>query len=67
MYMFFALFWVYSKGDIDMKWQQAVLLLLPKIAADVAKNLKSWKCRSQLSVDIFMASRDLLVAQECPI
>mgnify|MGYP006900142944 CR=1 FL=1 len=62
--MFFALFWVYSKGDIDMGWQKAVLLLLPKIATDVAKNFRSCKWRSQLSVDIFMASGNLLVAQK---
>ena len=33
----------------------------------VAKNFECCKGRSQLSVDIFMASRDLLAAQECPI
>ena len=44
--------------------QQAVLLLLPKIATDVAKNFGSCKGRSQLSVDIFMAPWDLLVAQK---
>ena len=60
----FALFWVYPKGDIDMKGQQAVLLLLPKTAKDVAKNFRSCKGRSQLSVDIFMAPWDLLVAQK---
>ena len=63
----FALFWVGSKGDIDMKGQHRVLLLLPKTATDVAENFRSCKGRSQLSVDIFMASRDLLAAQECPI
>ena len=60
----FVLFWVYPKGDIDMKGQQAVLLLLPKTATDVAKNFRSFKGRSQLSIDIFMASRDLLVARK---
>ena len=60
----FALFWVYQKGDIDMKVRQAVLLLLPKTATDVAKNFRSCKGRSELSVDIFMASWDLLVAQK---
>ena len=50
-----------------MKGQHRVLLLLPKTATDVAKNFRSCKGRSQLSVDIFMASRDLLAAQECPI
>ena len=39
----FALFWVYPKRDIDMGWQKAVLLLLPKIATDVAKNFRSCK------------------------
>ena len=48
------------KGDIDMKGQQVVLLLLPKTATDVAKNCGSCKERSELSVDIFMASWDLL-------
>ena len=41
--MFFAPFWAYPKGDIDMKGQQAVLLLLPKTATDVAKNFRSCK------------------------
>ena len=47
-----------------MKGQQAVLLLLPKTATDVAKNFRSCKGSSELSVDIFMASGDLLVAQK---
>ena len=55
---------MYQKGDIDMKVRQAVLLLLPKTATDVAKNFRSCKGVSQLSVDIFMASGDLLVAQK---
>ena len=55
---------MYQKGDIDMKVRQAVLLLLPKTATDVAKNFRSCKGRSKLSVDIFMASGDLLVAQK---
>ena len=59
----FAPFWAYPKGDIDMKGQQVVLLLLPKTATDVAKNFRSCKRRSQLPVDIFMASVDILVAQ----
>ena len=63
----FALFWVGPKEDIDMKGQHRVLLLLPKTATGVAENFRSCKGRSQLSVDIFMASRDLLAAQECPI
>ena len=60
----FALFWVGPKGDIYMKGQHRVLLLLPKTATDVAKNFRSYKGRSQLSADIFMASGDLLVAQK---
>ena len=60
----FALFWVYPKRDIDMGWQKAVLILLPKIATYVAKNFRSCKTRSQLSVDVFMAPWDLLVAQK---
>ena len=44
---------------------KAVLLLLPKKATLVAKNFGCCKGRSQLSVDIFMASGDLLVAQKC--
>ena len=63
----FALFWVGPKGDIYMKGQHRVLLLLPKTATGVAENFKSCKERSKPSVDIFMASRDLLAAQECPI
>ena len=63
----FALFWGRPKGDIDMEGQQRVLLLLLKTATDVAKIFRSCKGRSQLSVDIFMASRDLLAPQECPI
>ena len=63
----FVLFWVRPNGDIYMKGQHRVLLLLPKTATDVAKNFRSYKGRSKLSVDIFMASRDLLAAQECPI
>ena len=47
-----------------MKGQQAVLLLLPKTATGVAKNFRSCKGWSQLSVDIFMASGDFLVAQK---
>ena len=61
----FALFWVGPKGDIDMTGQHRVLLLLPKTATGVAENFRSCKGRSQLSVDIFMASGDLLVAQKC--
>ena len=61
----FVLFWVYPKRDIDMKWQQAVLLLLLKTATGVAKNFRSCKRRSQLSVDIFMAPRTLLGPQKC--
>ena len=45
------------------RWQQ-VLRLLPKKATHVAKNFRSCKGCSQLSVDIFMASGDLLVAQK---
>ena len=45
----FALFWVRPKGDIYMKGQHRVLLLLPKTATDVAKNFRSYKGRSQLS------------------
>ena len=45
------------------RWQQ-VLRLLPKKATHVAKNFRSCKKCSQLSVGIFMASGDLLVAQK---
>ena len=45
------------------RWQQ-VLRLLPIKAAHVAKNFRSCKGCSQLFVDIFMASGDLLVAQK---
>ena len=54
----------HPKRDIDMKGQQAVLLLLPKTATCVAKNFKSCNGWSQLSVDIFNASGDLLVVQK---
>ena len=47
-----------------MEGQQRVLLLLPKTATDVAENFRSYKGRSQLSADIFMASGDLLLAQK---
>ena len=60
----FALFWVGPKGDIYMKGQHRVLFLLPKIATDVAKNFRSCKGRSELSVDIFMASWNFLVVQK---
>ena len=60
----FALFWGRPKGDIDMEGQQRVLLLLPKTATDVAENFRSYKGRSQLSADIFMASGDFLVIQK---
>ena len=40
-----------------------MLRLLPKKATHVAKNFRSCKKSSQLSVDIFMASGDLLVVQ----
>ena len=43
---------------------QQVLLLLPKKATYVAKNFGRCKGRSKVSVDIFMASGDLLVAQK---
>ena len=43
---------------------QQVLRLLPKKATYVAKNFGCCKGRSKLSVDIFMASGDLLVAQK---
>ena len=43
---------------------QQVLLLLPKKATYVAKNFGCCKGRSKVSVDIFMASGDLLVAQK---
>ena len=43
---------------------QQVLHLLPKKATHVAKNFRSYKKCSQLSVDIFIASGDLLVAQK---
>ena len=45
------------------RWQQ-VLRLLPKKTTRVGKNLRSCKPWSQLSVDIFMASGDLLIAQK---
>ena len=41
-----------------------MLRLLPKKETYVAKNFRSCKGCSQLSVDIFMASGDLLVAQK---
>ena len=41
-----------------------VLPLLPKKATHVAKNFGYCKGRSQVSIDIFMASGDLLVAQK---
>ena len=41
-----------------------MLRLLPKKATYVAKNFGCCKGRSKLSVDIFMASGDLLVAQK---
>ena len=43
---------------------QQVLRLLPKKAKYVAKNFRPRKACSKLSVDIFMASGDLLVAQK---
>ena len=43
---------------------QQVLRLLPKKATYVAKNFGCCKGRSKVSVDIFMASGDLLVAQK---
>ena len=43
---------------------QQVLRLLPKKATYVAKNFRSCKACSKLSVDIFMASWDLLGPQK---
>ena len=51
-------------GTSRKKRFKAVLRLLPKKATYVAKNFGCCKGRSQLSVDIFMASGDLLVAQK---
>ena len=61
----FAIFWVYPKGDIDMKGQQAVLLLLPNTATDVAlkKHLwrpgTSWSLRNLNFSNFFLKKRRL--------
>ena len=46
---------------------QQVLRLLPKKATYVAKNFGCCKGRSKVSVDIFMGSGNLLVAQKISI
>ena len=60
----FHVFWGGKYGTCR-KWQfQQVLLLLPKKATYVAKNFGCCKGCSKVSVDIFVASGDLLVAQK---
>ena len=60
----FHVFWGGKYGSSRTQRFKAVLRLLPKKATYVAKNFGCCQGCSKVSVDIFMASGDLLVAQK---